>query len=282
MAISTTSYFSNALVGVPQVAGEYVDLYVSNTLPKYALGTKYERQDGCIFRYGYFAGITTAGTLVSSTAADVSISYAATSTAIAPASTYQMPDEIVGVYPGSIGSRYLILGITTTGNANYYAGAYCTVVSGTGAGYTYRVRGNVAGGTPATNMMRLNLYDQLVVALDATSIIAIGGNKFAELAASASSTASVVAGVSMVNHVAATWGWVQTQGLCGVLNDAGTTATLGQLLTVSPTVSGAVAAWAATGTSGAIGNANGQSPIVGYCANVGVTKAFSQVYLQLE
>jgi len=281
MAVSTTSYFSNSIVGIPQVAGENVDLSASSSLPKFALGTKFERQDGCIFRYGYFAAITTAGTLVANTAADVSIAYASTNTATAPSSTYQMPDEPVGVYPGSIGSRYIVVG-NASASTHYYAGGYCSVISGTGSGYTYRIRDNTATATPATGMMRLSLYDQVVIAVDATSIIAIGGNKYAELAACASSTAPVVAGVSVVLHAAGTWGWIQTQGICGVLNDAGTTATLGQLVTVSPSVSGAVATWAATGTSGAIGNANGQSPIVGYCANVGVTKAYSQIYLQLE
>ena len=88
MAISTSSYFSNSLVGVPQVGGEIIsDIYATDTNPKIAIGTKFERQDGAVFRYAHFASQTSAGQVVASVASDICLA-STTSAAVTPAAAY--------------------------------------------------------------------------------------------------------------------------------------------------------------------------------------------------
>lgn len=64
MAISTTGYFSNAIVGQPQ-AGADIDIHEVNSTPKFALGFGFTRSDGNKYRYVQLSAATSAGTLVS-------------------------------------------------------------------------------------------------------------------------------------------------------------------------------------------------------------------------
>jgi hypothetical protein len=275
MATSTSSYFSNSIVGVPQVAGEGVDLFASDSTPKFALGTKFERQDGCVFRYGNFSAATSAGTLVASTFSEVNLAYATAYTSVAPASTYQMPDETVGVYPGSIGSRYIVA--ATTGTINQFAGAYIVVGSGTGAGYAYRVRGNTAYSTPATGLMRISLYDQIQVALAIDSTLGIVGNVYNDMI-TATTTSTVISGVVLRVHAASRYGWVQTQGNANLFVDSAIA--LGQLVTCSATTNGFGAAWTTVTTAN--NTTAGLYPIVGILSGVVGANKCNVVKLGLE
>jgi len=280
MAISTSSYFSNSIVGVPQVAGEGVDISVNSSTPKFAIGTKFERQDGAVFRYAYFGGaVATAGLLVAPTASEVNLTYAASSTAIAPSATYQMPDEPVGVYPGSLGSRYIA--VAATGSANQYAGGYVAIADGTGKCQTYRIKGNTAYGTPTATTIRLNLYDQIRQALDVTSVCNIVGSRWNDLAVATSATAIDLAGVSVTTAGATTFGWVQTQGLIGILSDGQTTPVIGALAVASSS-NGLVTAWQGTGSGGVLNAYAGQSPIVGYVYGPAAASKVVIVDVELE
>lgn len=276
MAISTSSYFSNSIVGIPQVAGEGVDLYESTQNPRFALGTKFERQDGCVFRYAQFSTAATAGRLMSSTEADISVAYATSNTCTAPTSTYQMPQETVGVYPGAIGSRYLISAVTGSA-ANSLAGAYLSIVAGPGLGYTYRIRSNTASGTPATGVCRLELYDAIKVAVTAASYVTVRGCKYNDLA-DATTASNVVAGVNLSAKTASYFGWIQTRGIIGVYT--ADLLTIGQTVSISSAGAGAVAGWI-YGTTGGTYLTNTQ-PIVGYVATVGTNTGYTPICLTIE
>ena len=247
MAVSTTSYFSNSIVGVPQVAGEAVDLFESRTTPRFALGTKFERQDGAIFRYAYFLTATSAGMIMAGCGSDSTVAMV-TSAAVAPTATYQMPNEQPGVYPGAAGSRYFVCAGSAAGatfsaavTANQFAGAYITISSsGTGTnhiGYTYRVKGNTASGAPATGLCRFELYDTLQVAMSTNTTISIVGNKFngvVPIDVNTSKSAAVAAGVVPIIQAASRYGWVQTRGMGGVLLDGNAAlGSAGDLVTVT-------------------------------------------------
>jgi len=246
MSVSTSSYFSNSLVGVPQVAGGQVDIYERTAAPRFALGTKFERQDGAIFRYAHFSGATSAGMVMAGCGSSTSVSMVTTASA-APSSTYQMANEQPGVYPGSVGSRYLVscgtVGAAVSVTANMYAGGYLTIASsGTqgGIGNTYRIKSNTATGVPATGLMRFELYDPLLVVAATNMTIAVAGNKYSDLipinplAQTTPTIASLPVGIVPIIQTAGYFGWVQTKGITGVLFDAsGATATPGMVVSIN-------------------------------------------------
>lgn len=277
MAISSSSYFSNSIVGVPQVGGEYADVYASTASPRYALGTKYERQDGAVFRYGQFASATSAGYVVASVATDIQQLIIA-ATIATPATTYQMPNETIGVYPGSIGSRYFVSTITSA--ANQFAGGTVTFSAGPGAGYTYRIKGNTVTGTPATGKARFELYDPLVAEVGTATYATIYGSKYNDLNP-ASSTLMNVIGVCVKNQAANYYGWVLTQGDIGIWQDAAALGgSAGMLACVSTATAGMVARGASVATTG--DNVSILYPIVGtyLISSTGSTLAIVKVSLE--
>jgi hypothetical protein len=277
MAISTSSYFSNSLVGVPQVAGEVVDIYDTNATPKLAIGTKYERQDGAVFRYAHFAAATSAGFVVASVATDLQqlIIGAVIET---PASTYQMPNEQSGVYPGAAGSRYFVTTITST--ADQYAGAYVTMSARGGAGYTYRVRGNTVTGTPASGKARFELYDPLVAAVGTDTAVTVSGCRYQDVTP-ASATHPTVSGVSVRNQAAGYFGWVITHGEIGIWQDAGASGgSAGQLASVSSATAGMVAPGATIATAGT--NLSVAYPVIGTYVTSSTGSTLAVVNVSLE
>jgi len=228
MAVATTSYFSNSIQGIPQIGGD-VDLYVSGTTPKFAIGYRIQRQDGAEFVYSHFGATTGAGQLTSQDLSESSL-VDSDNIVIAPASAETVTD-------GTVGSKFLQVTLAAV-TAGMYAGGYLTITDDTGEGHTYRIKGNTATDDPATGDFRIELCDKIVVALDATSDIAITGSLYANLEPS-TTTDTAVSGVSMVAQAAADYGWVQTAGVAGVLTEG--TVVLGSGVITAPTDAGACA-----------------------------------------
>jgi len=208
MAVNALSYFSNSIQGIPGIAGD-VDLYASSTTPKFQIGYKICRQDGAEFAYANFGATTGAGLLVSQDLSESSL-VDSDNIVVAPASAATTTD-------GTVGSKFLEVTLAAV-TADQYAGGYLTITDDTGEGYTYRIKGNTATDNPASGNIRIELYDKLAVALDATSDIAITGSLYANLEP-ATTTDVAAAGVSMTAQAAADYGWVQTKGVTGVLTD---------------------------------------------------------------
>jgi len=285
MAISTSNYFSNAIVGVPQVAGEYVDIFATSPNAKYALGTKYERQDGAVFRYSQFGVASNPGDLVSSNPLEVTKGYAVAQSCVAPASTYQEPTEPVGVYPGGIGSRFLnvvTLGAGTT--ANQFAGAYISLigVASVGGGQTYRIKSHGASSsTSVANVYKLSLYDQIQTNVAATTSYAIAPSRYVNVSVTTNSVAlasGVVVGAQSANQ----FGWIQTQGIIAVKGDAtiGSSNNVGVPVTVSNISTGAVGVQFILGNTGVA--TVGTCMAVGTIAAVGSSSQHVLVSLNIE
>jgi hypothetical protein len=279
MAISTSSYFSNSMVGIPQVGGD-IDIYETHSLPKFPIGQKYEREDGAVFRYVQFGSAVSSNALVGSTLSEIGTVWAAANTALAPSATYQDPSEVSGIYPGSLGSRFLISGVT--GTQNQYAGAYLTLVKGTGSPGVYRIRGNDLTSTTKSGAIKITLYDKLKAAVDTSTSMMITGCKYSDLAQTTTAATTIPIGVPLCAASASTWGWVQTKGMCAVISEniltAGKTVSVGG---VEGTVgSNFVEATANTGT-GAVA-ATTKFPQVGWCVGVGSATAVNLVNLLLE
>ena len=216
MAISSASYFTNAIVGTPQVGAD-VEIYDAHSVPKFALGTKIESSDGNIYRYSHFGEDTAAG-LVVSTDISETCQADADNVIIAPSATYQMSDEQSGVYPGAIGSKYVVITLASI-TANQFAGGYFVTTDDTGKGYTFRVMNNTATNNPATGLIRLELDGKLQVALAADTDFAIMGCPYNDLE-SCDGTDIIAAGVTVraMDVSDAAYGWIQTKGVCGVLS----------------------------------------------------------------
>lgn len=282
MSQSTSAFFSNSLVGVPQIGGD-VDIYESTASPKFAIGTKMERQDGSIFRYACFGDAVSRGMVV---APDLSVDelpcsgYSANAI-IATSSTYQQGVERAGLYPGMKGSRYICLTYTTT-TKNDLAGAYITISSGTGLGYTYRIKGNnVSSGTSCV----VALYDPLVVGLDATGDIAITPSKYTRLKpAGASSTSGIGVGIAMSTIATSSpFGWVLTRGICGVALSG--TPSNNTLACISDTDVGCVEQWgsgSAVETGSTLSYTLNKQKVVGQFVVVTATSGHALVNVQLE
>jgi hypothetical protein len=134
---------------------------------------------------------------------------------IATNSAFQQPNETVGVYPGMVGSKYVV-GLLSSITADKFAGGYITISSGTGLGYTYSIKGNEASnGTACT----IELYEKIKVGLDATSDIAIAPSKYACCVAGLSGTTEngLPSAVTVTDITSAgSYGWGLSKGVIGV------------------------------------------------------------------
>lgn len=239
MAVSTTSYFSNAIQGIPQLGSEF-SIYDKDATPKFALGTRFTRQDGNVYVYSHFGADVNRGILVSTDASESSV-VDTDNIVIAPASAANTND-------GTIGSKFVQITLASV-TADQFAGGYLCTTDDTGEGFTYRIRGNNATGDPASGDFRLELYDPLQVALDATTDIGIQGSLYANLEGATAATDVALAGVTVqtMDVSEQAYGWILVQGVHTALQDG--TIAIGDMCTLSDSVTGAVQVAAGGGTA---------------------------------
>jgi hypothetical protein len=282
MAVSTTSYFSNSLVGVPQVAGD-VDILATHATPRFALGTKFERQDGAIFRYALFGAACTGGQVMCPVTSETSYAHV-TSAVISTSSTYQSAGDPIGVFPNGIGSRYLVLTVITA-TANQYAGGYIVAsphadngVMTSSFGVTYRIKSNTATTTSTPYYSKFELYDQLVATIGTSASIGIAGSKYNDIVPGkqVAATASLPVGVATRTQAAAAYGWVQTRGISGVLIEGATGGSSGEIACLSTGMAGGAVIIAAGSTWGVV------RTIVGTVANTSSGSSFGLLDVKLE
>jgi hypothetical protein len=272
MAISTNSYFSNSIIGTPQVGAD-IDLYGADTSPKYAVGFGFTRADGTKYRYCHFGAVSAVGKLVSTDVDEVQQLYIDNARMVAlVADLVKKPGETLG--PNVVGSNYIQVTLTTS--ADQFAGGYVSITSGTGIGFTYRVRGCTATGTPNSTDAYLELYDKIQVAVDSNTGLQIFGSPYADLEIVDDSDDRIVAGVTVTNISAASYGWVQTRGIGTVLQGA-TLPVQGDSVYVSSNTDGAVVGTVLTATS-----TSQKFTRVGTCIMPATATYYSCVLIELE
>lgn len=227
---------SNSIQSNPGVAAG-VDFYRMDSTQQFAVGHRIQRADGNVFVYAHFLTDSAQGTVVGPDVSEGGEVAGVDNAVIAPASAAEYNNE----QPGAIGSKSIQM--TNAGIvADEHAGGYLVIVSGTGNGYTYRIKGNTATGAPASGEVRIDLHDKLVVALDATSDVHIMGSKYAQLikATGAGGEDNLAVGVTMGNMDVseAAYGWILTKGIGGALVDG--TIAAGEAVTLSDGVAGAL------------------------------------------
>lgn len=272
MATDNNSYFSNAFPG--QVEAFRGNIYSLDGTPKYSLGFRISRQDGNIYRYGQFGAATNRGLLVSQDLSETSIPDTDNGM-VAPASALVTSD-------GTIGAHFIE--ITMSGVIkNQFQGGYLATTDDVGEGYTYRIKGNTASGYNGATAYRLELYDPLQVAIDNTTDYTIIGCMFNDLEAATLGTDSAVIGASCATTTSAKpFAFVQTRGVCGVLQDASSVLpAVGDMVQLSALTAGAVGAY----VGGSVGTTTAllaRALVVGYCLDIGDSTGATTVFLQLE
>jgi hypothetical protein len=269
--LSNTNYHSNAIVGVPQVGAD-VDLYASGSTPKFQVGFGFSRGDGNKYRYGQFTAIANRGSLVAPVTSECDQTEILKAGALVANLSRQGNENID---PNDIGSRYAQLVVSASNNQ--FAGAYLTIASGTGFGFTYRIKGNDTVSTKVTGNTFFNLYDPIQVKLDSNSCVTISSSRFVSLtpANTLTATCATVVGATVTNNSAGSYGWICTGGKMGVLQDASIAAS-GKPVYLSTTTAGSVAGYA---------NIQGSNPafaMVGYMVSPGSSAEYSIVYLNLD
>lgn len=167
------------------------------------LGRFIEFQDGRRFRYckcNASAGIAHA-------------KMAAASLVVGTANAVTQTNMTVALSNGYIGEKVINVLLEADTTKNLYADGVLTIEDATGQGYYYRIKGNKAGGTPYTDPCELTLYDPIVVALTATSVITLTMNKYKNVIINPDDGyASVAIGVPLVDVTEAYYFWAQTKG----------------------------------------------------------------------
>ena len=133
--------------------------------------------------------------------------------------------------------------------ANQLAGAYLGIISGTGSVQTLKIKGNPAG-TSATTYL-LTLQDPFYIATSGSPVANIWVDPYLNPIISPTTATGTVIGTSLVNVASDTtyntYFWVQTNGPCLILADAGATA--GASIMPSSNTAGAVMGFAASTTA---------------------------------
>lgn len=277
MASDNASYFTNAFPSDNATFDGNIYRVDATGLPKYAIGFRVARADGNVFRYGQFGTLTSAARLAATTNADF-LAESDNSLTNGTAAT-----AVVGeaVSPGVVGAKYVQV-IQTGTIANQYAGGYLMIESGTGSSGAgcYRIKRNTAAGTPVAGSFYIELYDRLQVTLDATTDIAIITNIYSDLIGFTELTATAVAGVTMANQTANTFGFLQTWGVGCCLLDAHTPA-VGQMLVPSKLTVGALGPFGGGSVASYAGTELNVGPIVGYIFQTATASRQTPLYITI-
>lgn len=226
MAVTSTSYFANAIVGQPQVGADY-NIYDSHVSPRYSVGTGFTRSDGNKFRYCHFGLAAAVGMTVATDRSESNLS--GSNQVINPTSAGKPDFEPINM--GAVGSRYVEATLSLSNNQ--MAGGYLTVFGNTGSGYTYRIRGNTTPDSTRSGAARIQLWDKIKVALDQTSDISLIGSPYANLEPAVTGSTGAIAadngarGVAVVAQTKDYYGWICTHGVTSVNIGENTTAGVG-------------------------------------------------------
>jgi len=267
MAVNLSNWYSNAIVGTPQVGAD-VDIYEVSSNAKFAVGTGFERSDGSVFRYSHFGGVLHVSGLLCSQDFSESGTAQSDSRGTNVADCTQLSGQQFDV--NTTGSYYVQVGFGNI-SADRWAGGYLLISKDDSAlgvnhqGHTYRIKGNTASGTPAAQKLYIELYSPLQGTVGSTSDISICGSLYANLESATAQTDTQVAGVNVSPILTAdSYGWVQTKGPVGIQADASYPATAGDVVTLSDTDTGQC-----THASEAYIASLFHEPIIGYCIDPG-------------
>ena len=146
--------------------------------------------------------------------------------------------EDIAVNTFLIGENTMTVTAGGTVSANEYDEGFVNITSGTGQGIMYSIKSHTTSSGSGSVVLTLN--DLIAVTAVAGTKVTLIHNKYKDIIVSDGTLADLATGVPNVTISADAFGWVQTGGLCAVLNDATTTVVAGQPVTIGDVTSGAV------------------------------------------
>lgn len=234
-------------------------MFVSSPTSQHPLGTRGYSEDGRAFRYAK-AGVS-----------DLVAGQVLQSPAIVPGHLALALATSVGAT--TIGSIAIGATVASSAAANLYAEGFLQVSAGLGQGYNYRIQQHAAVSTGATGTFNLYPEDALVVALGATSVVALIANKYNGVIQAPVTTATgEIVGVAPYVISATQFGWIQTWGDCPVLM-SGAGALGSPLVGISATAGGAATATAASLLV---------NQAIGFLRQIGVDTKYNAVTLRIS
>ena len=245
MAVSTNSYFNNAIIGTPQLGAD-IDIYETSSNPKYAIGFGFERSDGNKYRYCHFGAISDKGEIVGTDNLESSTTSTAMSLQVVSPTIYTPAGETIA--PNKAGSRYLQINNTGANlsvaqlTQDVWAGGAICFITGSSTGLSYRIKGNSASGTPATGETYIELYSPLVEPVDTTTGFVVQGCKYANLEPAGGIVPRYLspAGFCIVGNSASSYGWVCSKGITSALLGGGLMGSSGDGVVMNTTTAGSV------------------------------------------
>lgn len=197
------------------------EIYSTSSTQGTDLGALATSGDGRYFRYTLAGGTSlVAGKLQQAKAEDTTNEQALTVTNVA------------------LGATSVVTTTTVTLAVNLLAGGFMTINSATtGAGFTYKIKGNTAATAAVTTF---TLEDPIAVATTGTTIVDVKVNPYSAVVVNPTTATSAPVGAAVYNVTNAQYGWVQVHGPCAILADG--TVTVGTALVASNATAGAVEA----------------------------------------
>lgn len=232
-----------AFEGIPPVADD--------ASPRHDLGTKMESPDGRVWRYvGVGGSALVVGDLVQAEPEDSG-------------------EQNLAIAAASAGATQIVTTSTITVDANEYAGGFIVVSTTPGLGQVFRVKSHLAYSAAAATF---ELEDPVQVALTTASRIDLVPNLYDNVIQNPASATSAPLGVAVKAISANRFGWIQTRGVAGLLNQGNWLA--GQLLVASNGTAGAAEI--------AVNNSTEAQAPVGVALTAGTGGEVNLVLLHLE
>jgi hypothetical protein len=173
-------------------------IFEANTVAQHRIGTRMQLADGRVFYYAEAGGALTCGKMALS---------------VLPTTDF----DICAVSTGAANAKALT--ITPAGSpsvaANDFAEGYLVIHTGTtGAGQIAKIKSHDA--SASNSVISLVLYDPLVLVVNADCTAEIIRNPWKDVTHLADNTGTPV-GVPLVAIASASFGWLQTWGVCALL-----------------------------------------------------------------
>lgn len=173
----------------------------------------------------------------------------------------------------SAGSNIILVPLgATAATQSQYAGGYLTVVSGPGAGISYKIKDNTAAASSGTTTVTLSEKEPILVALTTSSVVSLYPSAYNGFAITSTTVATNnIIGVPNVAVPVSSYAWLQIGGYCSLLADAN-----------PPTK--AVEGVASSATAGAV-SINTTSTVtqtVGYAVETMVSAQYQNMFLRIQ
>ena len=196
--------------GIPNVVDE--------ANPTHQLGEKIYTADGRAFRYVKAGETLVVGDLIE-----------------APAEATGNQSRLVAA--AAVGDTTVTTTDTVTVTADEYAGGYVVVTGegGTGTGFMYQIKSHPAA---TAAVCTFTLSDPIQVAFTALTQIDLVKNPYKDVLQSNTTPTSCVVGVAVNEITSGQYGWIQTEGVATVKNDATGAIVVGNHVVASGTTVG--------------------------------------------